>query len=1023
MKKKSLSKTRPPAATSIPQRPDSVPMPRAAKAATKKAATKPTASKRSSVKRKKTATTKAAVKTEDLDFPIVGIGASAGGLEAVSALLKRLSGDIGMAFVLVQHLAPEHQSMLAELLTRETPLVVSEITDGVKVEANHVYVIPPNANLGIINKVLHLMPRGNNKQHLPIDYFFRSLALDQGSDAIGVILSGSASDGTLGLKAIKSEGGITFAQDPETAHYDSMPASAITAGCVDFVLSPEGIAQQLIHIARHPDVMRADIAASKGEDAQINSELQKIFMLLRNRTGNDFTHYKHTTIRRRISRRMLVNKIDRLKDYVRYLDSHPPEVDALFQDVLINVTSFFRDPEVFAALKNTVFPTMIRDHDHHHQPIRIWIPGCSTGEEVYSIIIALLESLGENVAGTTVQVFASDIDAQSIEKARAGIYPIGITADVSPERLRRFFSKVPQGYQINKRIRDLCVFAIQNITKDPPFSRLDLIACRNMLIYMGSVLQRNVLQTIHYALNPGGYLILGSSETIGASADLFALDGKEHKIYRKKDVPGNVRYHPSTMSSTYTKPTLLTGKSSVDEQQPMNLQQLAESVILNQYSPPGVVINERLDVIQFIGQMGPYIGPAPGSASLNLIKLAHPDLTSELRIATHNAIQHKVTNRKEGVRLRHNGKIEEITLDVSPLPMRDSTEQYYLVIFRKVAELDATTSSAPQGKNGKQAISKKDEDRIQILEQELETTKAYMQAIIEDQETSNEELQAANEEIQSTNEELQSTNEELETAKEELQSTNEELVTVNEELENRNAELSTSNDDLRNIIASTDLPVVMLNEDLNIRFFSPQARHMLNLIDSDIGRPIGDIRPKVDSGDISGEIHSVIKTLKPLTMEVHDEKGRWYSMNIRPYLTEDSRIKGAVMVFIDITDSKTLQRASRLATVVENSNDAITVQGFDGHIIAWNPKAADIYGYTEEEALNANIDIVVPDEKRQELAAAVDNVRQGRIVRPFETERKNKKGERIKVLMIISVLNDEHGKPIAIATTEHLLSD
>ena len=1027
MKKMSLSKTSPPIAKPIPQRPDSqhpdtVPKPRTVKAAAKKAATKPIASKRSSVKRKKTESTKAVMKTEDLDFPIVGIGASAGGLEAASTLLKRLPKDIGMAFVLVQHLAPEHQSMLAELLTRETLMTVSEIRDGVKVKPNHVYVIPPNANLGIINKILHLMPRDKNKQHLPIDYFFRSLAADRGCDAIGIILSGSASDGTLGLKAIKSEDGITFAQTPETAHYDSMPASAIAAGCVDFVLSPEDIAQQLIHIARHPDVMRADIAAGKGEEAQINSELQKIFMLLRNRTGNDFTHYKHTTIRRRISRRMLVNKIDRLKDYVRYLDSHPPEVDALFQDVLINVTSFFRDPEVFEALKSSVFPTIIQDRDNS-TPIRIWVPGCATGEEVYSIIITLLESLGENVAGTTVQVFASDIDPLSIEKARAGTYPVGITADVSPERLRRFFSKVPQGYQINKRIRDLCVFAIQNITKDPPFSHLDLIACRNMLIYMGSALQRNVLQTIHYALNPGGYLLLGSSETIGASADLFALDGKEHKIYRKKDVPGNVRYHPGTLVSTVIKPTLFKGKSSVDEQLPMNLQQLAESIILNQYSPPGVVINERLDVIQFIGHMGPYIGPAPGSASLSLIKLAHPDLISELRIATHNAIQHAVTTQKEGVRLRHNGKIEELTIEVAPLPMREGAEQYYLVIFRKVAEYDAAAESKGGGKSDKKVVSEKEANRIETLEQELETTKAYMQAIIEDQETSNEELQAANEEIQSTNEELQSTNEELETAKEELQSTNEELVTVNEELENRNAELSTSNDDLRNIIASTDLPVVMLNEALKIRFFSPQAREMLNLIDSDIGRPIGDIRPKVDTGDISSEILSVIKTLKPFTMEVHDQKNRWYTMDIRPYLTEDSRIKGAVMVFIDITDSKILQRTSRLATVVENSNDAITVQGFDGHILAWNPKAADIYGYTEEEALNTNIDIVVPEEKRQELKAAVENVRQGRIVRPFETERKNKKGERIKVLMVISILNDEQGKPTAIATTEHLLAD
>lgn len=1022
MKKKPLPKTAPPTAKPVSRKPDPVATRRAAKAAPKKAAAKPAARKRSTAKREKPTTTKAVTKPVGKVFPIVGIGASAGGLEAISALLKRLPEDIDMVFVLIQHLAPEHQSMLAELLARETVLTVSEITDGLKVEPNHVYVIPPNANLGIINKVLHLMPRDKSQQHLPIDYFFRSLASDQGSNAIGIILSGSASDGTLGLKAIKAEDGITFAQAPETAHYDSMPASAIAAGCVDFVLSPEAIAQQLVHVSRHPDVLRADIATGKMEQEQIGSELEKIFLLLRSRTGNDFTHYKQTTIRRRISRRMLVNKIDRLKDYVRYLSSHPFEVDALFQDILINVTSFFRDPEVFEALKNTVFPAMLRDRDSD-LAIRLWVPGCATGEEVYSIIITLLESLGDNAAGATVQVFASDIDPQSIEKARAGIYPIGITADVSPERLRRFFNKVPQGYQINKRIRDLCVFATQNITKDPPFSHLDLIACRNMLIYMGSVLQRNVLQTMHYALNPGGYLLLGSSETIGASADLFAMDGKEHKIYRKKDVPGNARYHHGSSTSSLAKPALLIGKSLVEKQQPMNLQQLAESIILNQYSPPGVVINERLDVIQFIGQMGPYIGPTPGTASLSLVKLAHPDLTSELRIAAHNTIQKKLPTHKEGVRLRHNGNIEEVTIEVTPLPRHNDAEQYYLVIFRKVAEYDATASKARTGKKDKQAASGKELAQIKELEQELETTKAYMQAIIEDQEASNEELQAANEEIQSTNEELQSTNEELETAKEELQSTNEELVTVNEELENRNAELSTSNDDLKNIIASTELPVVMLNEELKIRFFSPQARNMLNLIDSDIGRPIGDIRPKVNTGDITADILNVIKTLRPFTMEVHDDQDRWFSLNIRPYLTEDSRIKGAVMVFINITDSKTLQRANRLATVVENSNDAITVQDFDGRIIAWNPKAAEIYGYTEEEAINANINVVVPEDKQNELATVVRNVRQGKIVMPFETDRQNKNGKRIKVMMVVSVLNDEHGKPLAIATTERLIED
>lgn len=952
-------------------------------------------------------------------FPVVGIGASAGGLEAMSVLLKHLPSDIGMAFVLVQHLAPEHESMMTELLARATSLSVSEVKDGMKIMPNHVYVIPPNAELGIINKVLHLMPR-TQKQHLPIDYFFQSLAKDQGSNAIGIILSGSASDGTLGLKAIKAENGITFAQTEESARYDSMPASAIASGCVDFVLAPEGIALELAHLAQYPNMLRADVAANKGDNnSHIDTELEKVFLLLRNRTGNDFSHYKQTTLHRRISRRMLVNKIDRLKDYVRYLNSHPAEVDALFQDILINVTSFFRDPDVFEALKKTVYPVILQERNHN-RPIRIWVPGCSSGEEVYSIIISLLEYLGDDVAGTTIQVFASDIDPEAISKARTGIYPEGIDANVSKERLRRFFNKVPRGYQINKRIRDLCVFATQNITKDPPFSHLDLTACRNMLIYMNNILQRKVLQTLHYALNPGGYLLLGSSETIGASADMFAVADAAQKIYKKKDVSQSARYRVNNAEISFPLYSAPPEKTLVPGARPLDLQRFAESIILNQYSPPGVVVSERLDVIQFIGNMGPYMAPAPGTASLNLIKLAHPDLIAELRIVTHHAIEERAVTRRENIRLRHNGKIEDVTIEVVPIQVSSAAERYYLVIFLKGAEYDARQLTVRKPKSGKLA---KETDLIIKLEQELEATKAYMHAIIEDHATSNEELQAANEEIQSTNEELQSTNEELETAKEELQSTNEELVTVNEELENRNRELYTSNDDLKNIIASTELPVVMLNERLNVRFFSPQAHQLLNLIDSDIGRPIGNIRANLDTGDLTGHVNHVIETLQPMSTEVHNDTGRWYTMLIRPYRTEDNRIKGAVIVFVDITDSKTLQRATRLATVVEDANDAITVLHFDGSIMEWNPKAIEIYGYTEEEAINTNIDVIVPETKQQELKTAINDLKQGKLVRPFETERRNKDGKNLKMLVTMSLLNNEHGKPIAIATTEHLLEN
>ncbi len=952
-------------------------------------------------------------------FPIVGIGASAGGLEAMTDFLKDLPADIGMAFVLVQHLAPEHKSMMVELLAQETTLRVSEVKDGMVVEPNNLYVIPPNTNLGIINNTLHLMPRVTQKQHLPIDYFLQSLAKDQGSNAIGIILSGSASDGTLGLKAIKAEEGITFAQDKETARYDSMPSSAIAAGCVDFVLSPKDVAHELIHIARHPDVLRVDATVNKKELEHSNKDLDKIFLLLRNRTGNDFTYYKHNTIRRRISRRMLVHKIDRLKDYVRYLSSHPVEVDALFHDILINVTGFFRDPEVFDSLKNDVFPAIMEDHKNDH-PIRIWGPGCSSGEEVYSIIISLLEYLGDNARGVMIQVFASDIDEQAIEQARIGIYPEGISADVSRERLHRFFTKVPQGYQINKRIRDLCVFAQQNITKDPPFSHQDLIVCRNMLIYMGNVLQRKVLQTLHYALKPDGYLLLGSAETVGASADLFSTALAEHKVYKKKDLPLGIHYQPAITPHAHTLPSLRTEKTFT-EQQPMDLQKAAESLIINQYGPPGVVVNDRLDVMQFVGHTGPYLAPAPGAASLNLIKLAHPDLTVELRVTIHKAIRENKRIRKEGIRLRHNSLLQEVTIEIVPLLGSGDGEQYFLVLFLREFEYEA--KNIAKEKASKKELTTKEVNRIQELEQELETNKTYMQTIIEEQEASNEELQSANEEIQSTNEELQSTNEELETAKEELQSTNEELITVNEELENRNVELSTSNDDLNNLIASTDLPLLMLNSALSIRFFSSRAKQLLNLIDADIGRPIGDIRPNVDVDDLAEHVQKVLETLKPLALEVSDGNQQWYTMHIRPYRTEDNRIQGAIIVFFDITDSKILQRASRLATVVEDSNDAITLQDFDGRILAWNRRSEEVYGYKEEDIIGENIDLVVPEEYRMEMKTCTDNLKLGRLVRPFETVRQKKSGETIKVLVTMSLLRDERGRPEAIATTEHLLTD
>jgi len=1002
-----------------------------------KAPTKPAATDRSTAgsakkppkpppdRRDKTTPTEPAAPLSGPGFFVVGIGASAGGLEAMSEMLNHLPPDIGMAFVLVQHLAPGHDSMMSELLTRETTLAVSEITDGMKIAANHLYVIPPNTNLGIINGVLHLMPRGLDakQRHLPIDYFFQSLAKDQGHNAIGIILSGSASDGTEGLKAIRTEGGITFAQDSDTARYDSMPNNAIATGCVDFVLNPQGIAQELTQIARHPEVLRADIMAGKEDSARMRSEMEKILILLRDRTGNDFTYYKQNTIQRRISRRMLVHKIERVKDYVRYLDAHPSEVDALFHDILISVTGFFRNSEAFEALKVNALPTITQNRASN-QPIRIWVPGCASGEEVYSLVIVILEYLSDTGSNSSVQVFATDIDERAIAKARAGIYLESITANVSRERLRRFFTKVPQGYQISKSIRDMCVFALQNVIKDPPFTHQDLIVCRNLLIYMSNALQHKVLCTLHYALNSGGYLFLGSSESVGAAADLFALADKDNKLYRKKEVGVRSRGEATTMPLALTPLRTVAEPLTISDRKPSDLQRLAESIILNQYGPPGVVVNEQLNIVLFIGHTGPYLEPAPGVASLNLIKLAHPKLTVDLRVATHAAFRDKKLTRREGTRLQRNGKIEEVGIEVVPLLERDEEEPHYLVLFRTLAEHSATGAENQADSTAEHEPPDAKDQRIQALEQELQATKAYMQTIIEDQEASNEELQSANEEIQSTNEELQSTNEELETTKEELQSTNEELITVNEELEHRNTELSSLNNDFVNLINSADLPLIVVNESFTVRYFSPQAHKLLNLIDSDIGRPIGDIRPNIDTGDIAEQVHQVMDTLNPTATEVRGERGHWYSMRIRPYRTEDNRIAGAVIVFVDTTSFReTLARARRLATVVEDSNDAVTMLNFEGRIQAWNPAAAKIYGYSEDEALHSDIGLIAPDDCRQDLLDKLATLQAGGVVKPFETWRLRKNGVKLKVMVTLSLLKDKQGKPVALATTERLLAD
>jgi two-component system CheB/CheR fusion protein len=830
---------------------------------------------------------------------VVGVGASAGGLEAFTALLKALPANTGMAFVLIQHLAPSHVSMLTELLARATVMPVVEITDGLAVQPNHVYVIPPNANIGILHGVLHLLSREPMPGHyLPIDYFLRALAQDLGNKAIGIILSGTASDGVLGLKEIKAGGGITFAQDEESAEYNGMPHSAIAAGVVDFVMPPVKIAAELTQLHRHPYLNgQREPAAREEELAEGDEDLNRLFFLLRQQTGNDFTYYKPSTIQRRIRRRMLLQKLTHLKDYVRYLQRNPAEVDALFHDILIHVTGFFRDAEVFEELKQQVFPALMQDRAAG-LPVRIWVPGCSSGEEVYSLVISLLEYLGERVNYTPIQIFGTDLDEQAIDYARLGIFPDSISQSVSPERLRLFFTKVEQGYQINRQVRDRCVFSRHNVFRDPPFSKMDLISCRNLLIYLGPVLQKKVLQVLHYALKPHGFLLLGAAETIGRHAELFALADKKQKIYVKKapalgrELPPKEIVMAPPAAGDFAQ---LKGPSHTWTN--LDLQREVDRLLLRKFAPPGVVVDEELAIIQFRGQTGPFLEPSPGEASLKLLKMARNGLAMILTTLTKEALASNNSVRRSGVKLFSATRSKYVTLEVDPIRVPPAVGRFLLITFQEEV--------APPAKyaGGGAPLGQENEELLQ-LRQELTASKEYLQSIIEQQEATNEELTSANEEIQASNEELQSINEELETAKEELQSTNEELVTVNNELETRNNELERVNNDMGNLLGGLATAIIMVDMGLRIRRFTAEAAQQLGLKATDKGQRIGQIKMTLPIPDLEARLRRVIDNMNTQELELQREDDHWYRVRLRPYKTADSKIDGAVLAFLDINTIK-----------------------------------------------------------------------------------------------------------------------
>ena len=966
----------------------------------------------------------------DQGFPIVGIGASAGGLAAFEAFFAGMPADAdpGMAFVLVQHLAPDHKSILTDLIRRYTRMQVFEVEDGMAVQPNFAYIIPPNRDMAFLHGTLQLLepvaPRG---RRLPIDFFFRSLAEDQRERAICIVLSGTGTDGTLGVRAIKGEGGMVMVQNPASTEYDGMPRSALATGLVDYELPPAEMPAQLIAYVTHAfgnPPRAASLPTPKTESAT-----KKLFVLLRAQTGHDFSQYKLGTIHRRIERRMAVNQIESMDGYVKYTQQTPGEVEALFRDLLIGVTNFFRDPEAFQALEEQVIAKLFAG-DPGGAAARVWVPGCSTGEEAYSIAILLAERQEAMKQSFTVQVFATDIDSQAIATARAGLYPASIAADISPQRLARFFSAEPaaHAYRIHKSIRDLLVFSEQDVIQDPPFSKLDLISCRNLLIYMGGELHKKLIPLFHYALNPGGFLFLGTSETVGEFGDLFAAPDRKAKLYQRKEDAQRAalcRFVPPRTAMDVAVPRAA-GKAAGGK---TPLREMTEQALLQHVAPASALVNAQGDILYLHGRTGLYLEPAPGEAGINnILKMAREGLRRDLTTALYKAARTIGTVRCPGLRVKTNGDFTVVNLTIRPLvagPGATPEAPLYLVVLEDAPpDPGHAEQAAPHAGVEAGGHDTESDRRIAVLQQELRAKEEFLQTANEELETSNEELKSSNEEMQSINEELQSTNEELETSKEELQSVNEELATVNAELQANVVDLSRANNDMNNLLAGTGIATVFVDRELRILRFTPTATRIINLILSDVGRPVSHVVSNLVGYDrLVADTRGVLDNLVSKEVEVRTQAGEWYSLRILPYRTLGNVIEGAVITFVDISETKKAYAALRKATLdmaalVRDSLDAILVQDLEGRILAWNPGAAAMFGWSEAEALAMNIRGMIAEPQRAEALAAVRRLSQSEILQPYRTQRIAKDGRTVEVSLTATALVNETGNVYAIATTE-----
>lgn len=955
------------------------------------------------VKATKSAFNKSGIKRNE--FPVVGIGASAGGLEALEQFFKNVPSDSGMAFIIIQHLDPTHEGIMPELIQRFTDMKVFRIEDGIKVKPNCIYVIPSNRNLSISKGTLYLFEISKQKGlRLPIDFFFRTLADDMQERSIAVILSGMGSDGTLGLRSIKEKAGLVLVQEPENAKFDGMPRSAIDEGLANIVAPANELPGKIIGINKQTPIRKP---GETTEDKE-KSSLEKIIIMLRAHTGNDFSNYKKNTIYRRVERRMSIHQIDKISLYVRFLQENRNELDILFKELLIGVTGFFRDAEVWNYLKEKILPSFL-ERTNGNKVLRAWIPGCSTGEEAYSLAIIFKEVIAkEKLHGTvSLQIFGTDLDKDAIEKSRKGIYTVNITSDVSPTRLKKFFYKEEDRYRISAEIREKIIFAVHNLLSDPPFTKLDFIFCRNLFIYLESNIQKKLMPFFHRSLNPDGILVLGNAETIGEHNHLFTPVENKLRIFRRKE--SVIETARLELPTSISRKTSEQPEKSLIQKPSDNLQVYVEKILLQNFSPPALLVGERGDILYISGKAGKYLELAEGKANWNIYAMVRNGLRTDLLNAFQKVVRHKNTVFLKNLNVKTNAGIQTVNVNIQYILKPEELNGYILIVFPDVPE-----KTKPESSGNKKSPARRT-SKVFELKQELKEAAEENQLIYEEMQTSQEELNSTNEELHSTNEELQSANEELTTSKEEMQSLNEELQTVNLELQSKVDDLSRSSNDMKNLLNSTDIATIFLDNELNIRRFTTQASEIFKLKPGDIGRPITDLSTDLIYPEFINDCNNVSKKLVFSDKNISSMTGKWYNIRIMPYRTIENRINGLVITFTDISSYKEMEKdlrasVSMMRLLIKTAGSIIICLSSDGNILEFNSAAEKVLGYKRNEVLNRNyIQTLIPEVNRKKMKEDMKKMFSGEIQGKYENTVKNVENKIITIQWSVNKLYAEDG--------------